>query len=112
MYADRYDGLSAGGLPMACRSAALSSAIITHLADLQRPFLRHGEEARGQDVHARLEVEQTRGVVDGGFGRGQRLADERGQRRQRAIDAAEARREAVHHRKLIDVALRRWYGDL
>src|ERR1041385_3348636 len=32
MYAERYDGLSAGGLAMACRSAGFSSATITHVA--------------------------------------------------------------------------------
>ena len=34
-----------------------------HLADLQRSFLRHGQQPRGEDVHARLEIEQARRLV-------------------------------------------------
>src|ERR1041385_23637 len=83
-----------------------------HLADLQRPFLRYREEARGEDVHARLEVQQARRVVDRRLRRRQRLPDQRRQRRQRAVDPAEARGKAEHHRQLIDVALRRRHRDL
>ncbi len=48
-------------------------------ADLERPFLRDGEEARGEDVHARPEEEELRRLLDGVARRVERRAHEAGE---------------------------------